>query len=68
MSNKSQTPSAEARKLQTTLVVTDSESFSAFDQSMTVALDELVARWIHTAAPNARRIGLGLDFQRRGVK
>ena len=68
MSNEFQTLSAEARKLQTTLVVTDSESFSAFDESMTVALDELVARWIHTAAPNARRIGLGLDLQRRGVK
>jgi hypothetical protein len=31
------------------------ESFDTFDRWMDEQLDELVARWIHTAAPNAER-------------
>jgi hypothetical protein len=32
------------------------ESFAAFDRWMDEKLDELVAAWIHTAAPNASRV------------
>ncbi len=31
------------------------ESFAAFDQWMDEQLEELVATWIHSAAPNASR-------------
>lgn len=34
------------------------ESFATFDRWMDEQLDELVARWIHTAAPNAERASL----------
>lgn len=39
----------------TALVVAESKTFVAFDQWMDEQLDQLVARWIHTAAPNATR-------------
>jgi hypothetical protein len=35
------------------------ESFAAFDRWMDEKLDELVAAWIHTAAPNAERASRG---------
>ena len=40
------------------LVVLESESFTQFDQWMDADLERLVARWIHTAAPNANRVAL----------
>jgi len=42
------------------------ESFATFDRWMDEQLDELVARWIHTAAPNAERASLkaGRSFGR----
>ena len=45
--------------LETTLVVTESKSFTAFDEWMDAQLDQLVAQWIHTAAPNASLTGRG---------
>jgi hypothetical protein len=47
--------SSAARKVATTMVVAETESFVAFDQWMTGELDQLVAKWAHTAAPNALR-------------
>jgi hypothetical protein len=41
-----------------TLVVAASESFVAFDEWMDVQLAQLVAKWAHTAAPNAHRAQL----------
>ena len=41
-----------------TLVVAESKSFVAFDQWMDEQLVNLVAKWIHTAAPNANRFEL----------
>ncbi len=42
------------------------ESFATFDLWMDKQLDELVARWIHTAAPNAERASFkaGRSFKR----
>ncbi len=42
------------------------ESFATFDRWMDEQLDELVARWIHTASPNAERASLkaGRSFSR----
>jgi hypothetical protein len=37
------------------LVVAELKSFAAFDRSMDEQLAQLVALWIHTAAPNASR-------------
>jgi hypothetical protein len=42
-------------KDETTLVVAESKSFVDFDQWMDCQLEQLVAQWIHTAAPNAQR-------------
>jgi hypothetical protein len=42
-----------------TLVVEESQSFDVFDQWMDLQLEQLVARWIHTAAPNASRVQRG---------
>jgi hypothetical protein len=39
------------------MVVAENESFAAFDLRMDQQLEELVALWIHTAAPNASRPG-----------
>ena len=39
----------------TALVVAESQSFTDFGLWMDAELDRLVARWIHTAAPNASR-------------
>jgi hypothetical protein len=39
------------------MVVVENESFAAFDLRMDQQLDELVALWIHAAAPNASRLG-----------
>lgn len=36
----------------------ETASFQEFDQWMDVELERLVARWIHTAAPNAHRMSL----------
>ena len=47
--------SSTARNVDATIVVAESKSFVAFDQWMDAQLDQLVARWIHTAAPNASR-------------
>jgi hypothetical protein len=43
-------------KTEAMLVVAESKSFVAFEQWMDEQLDQLVARWIHTAAPNASRL------------
>jgi hypothetical protein len=37
------------------LIVAESKSFAAFDRGIDDQLKQLVARWIHTAAPNATR-------------
>jgi hypothetical protein len=37
------------------LVVAESKSFEEFDRWMDGQLDQLVAQWAHTAAPNANR-------------
>jgi hypothetical protein len=37
------------------LIIAESKSFELFDQWMDAQLADLVARWIHTAAPNASR-------------
>ena len=47
-----------ADKANITLVQLESQSFEAFEQWMDEQLDLLVARWIHTAAPNASRESL----------
>jgi L-arabinose isomerase len=47
--------SQSAAKADATLVVAESKSFVAFGHWMDEQLDQLVARWIHTAAPNASR-------------
>ena len=39
----------------TTLVVADTESFAVFDRWIDEQLTDLVARWIHMAAPKAHR-------------
>jgi hypothetical protein len=57
-----------ARKAATTLVVAETRSFAAFDQWMDLQLDLLVARWIHTAAPNAERLAMRADCHRRNLK
>lgn len=38
-----------------TLVLEESKSFVAFELWMDEQLEQLVARWIHAAAPNANR-------------
>ena len=40
---------------ESTLVVAESKCFAEFDQWMDEHLEQLVAQWIHTAAPNASR-------------
>lgn len=40
------------------MIVTESAPYQEFDQWMDRALERLVARWIHAAAPNAFRQGL----------
>lgn len=42
-------------KTDTMLIVAESRSFVAFDRAIDNQLEQLVARWIHTAAPNASR-------------
>lgn len=42
-------------KTDTMLIVAESQSFVAFDRAIDTQLKQLVARWIHTAAPNASR-------------
>ena len=49
----SSTPAS--RKEDTTFVVAETESFVAFDQWIDEQLSQLVAQWIHMAAPNANR-------------
>ena len=50
---------------QTALVVEESKSFAEFDHAMDEQLERLVARWIHTAAPNASRVSrTRKDFNR----
>ncbi len=44
-----------SHKADLTLVVVESQSFAAFDRAMDDQLAKLVAKWIHTAAPNASR-------------
>jgi len=47
------------------LVVAESKSFTDFGLWMDAELDRLVARWIHTAAPNASRsVRSGRNSQR----
>ena len=55
MTNNFSLESSAARKVATTMVVAETESFQEFDQRMTEELDRLVARWAHAAAPNAQR-------------
>lgn len=42
------------------------QSYAAFDRWMDAQLDELVSRWIHTAAPNASRPRQSWRNMRRG--
>jgi hypothetical protein len=42
-------------KTDTMLIVAEWQSFVAFDRSIDNQLEQLVARWIHMAAPNASR-------------
>lgn len=42
-------------KVDTTLIAEESESFAAFERRIDEQLAQLVALWIHTAAPNASR-------------
>jgi hypothetical protein len=44
-----------SRNGDTTLVIAETESFVAFDRWIDEQLSDLVARWIHMAAPNANR-------------
>ena len=44
-----------AREDEASLVVAESPSFAAFDQWIDEQLAQLVARWVHLAAPNADR-------------
>ena len=55
MAHDFSSPSASHQE-DTTLVVAESKSFAAFEQSMDEQLARLVALWIHTAAPNANRL------------
>jgi hypothetical protein len=55
MTHKTPLTPLASRRDETTLVVPRSASFLAFDQWMDAQLTELVAHWIHTAAPNAER-------------
>ncbi len=57
--------SSASRNVDATIVVAETQSFVAFDQWMDAQLDQLVAQWIHTAAPNASRPDrIGLRFGR----
>ena len=63
------TPATEnpaSAKKDTDQIQRNLESFVTFDRWMDEQLDELVARWIHTAAPNAERASLkaGRSFGR----
>jgi hypothetical protein len=42
-------------QVEPTMVLVESKPFVDFDQWMDEQLDELVARWLHAAAPNAAR-------------
>lgn len=44
-----------AQGVEPTMVLVESKPFVDFDQWMDEQLDELVARWVHAAAPNAAR-------------
>ena len=52
-------PQAAVGSADATMVIVESKPFLAFDNWMDEQLEILVARWIHTAAPNASR------FERR---
>jgi hypothetical protein len=58
MTHDFSTQDAEARKDEKAVSVIELESFAVFDEWMDKALDELVGRWAHTAAPNAQRASL----------
>ena len=49
---------SEPREEDVAMVLAESPSYQEFDQWMDLALEELVARWIHCAAPNANRLSL----------
>lgn len=55
MTNNFQSSPA-SRKPDATLVAEQLKSFAEFDRWMDCQLESLVARWIHTAAPNANRV------------
>ncbi len=46
----------EPREEDVAMVLAESPSYQEFDQWMDLALESLVARWIHSAAPNANRV------------
>ena len=52
----------------TTLLVAETETFVAFDLWMDAQLEQLVAQWIHTAAPNASRLAVMSNRFGRSVK
>jgi len=45
----------EPRQEDVAMIVAESPSYREFDEWMDSALDQLVARWIHSAAPNSKR-------------
>ncbi len=55
MTHKTPLTPLASRRDEATLVAPRSVSFLAFDQWMDSQLTQLVADWIHTAAPNAQR-------------
>ncbi len=55
MTNDSPLKPLTSRDDEPTMVIVESQGFVHFDQWMDGQLDELVARWVHTAAPNASR-------------
>jgi hypothetical protein len=56
MTNDSPLKPLTARDDEPTMVIVESQPFVDFDQWMDGQLDNLVARWIHLAAPNAARV------------
>ena len=58
--------SPAVRKPDATLVAEQLKSFADFDRWMDNQLESLVARWLHTAAPNANRVRRIADRFGRG--
>jgi hypothetical protein len=56
----------EPRDEDVAMVVAESPSYQEFDQWMDAALELLVARWIHSAAPKASRVSLQRSSKQLG--